>query len=206
MTMRPPINAGRIAWTGENHCLFLEAGPQGPWTAAFTLFRVNHSAHGSGQGLFAVTVPDTAGADTGNFCITDNENLFRWLASDIVAYYGAFKGRPALSHLSYRALSSSQAESMPGGGHRETFEGGGRRVALEWHDLAEPVFLELPPEKTSTKKHEVYGSYITAGRASASIDGRLIPGGVFEKPFFDRKTTTAYLIFAETWIESEAVR
>ena len=85
MTTRQPINPGRIAWTGQNHCLFLEAGPQGPWTGAFTLFHVDHSLHGPGQGVFAVTAPEASSSDPANVCITNNEKLFRWLASEIVA-------------------------------------------------------------------------------------------------------------------------
>lgn len=206
MTTRQPINPGRIAWTGHNHCLFLEAGPQGPWTGAFTLFRVDHSLHGPGQGVFAVTAPEASSFDPANICITNNEKLFRWLASEIVAHFGAFKDRPAFRHLTFLPLSASQAESMPAGGHRETFEGGGRRIALEWQELEEAIFLELPPERTSTKRHEVFGGYITARRAAAFIDGRPVPGSVFEKPFFDRTTTTAYLIFSETWIEPTVIR
>lgn len=202
MIARAAINPGRIFWTGENHCLYLEAGPTGPWTAAFTTFHVKHSPHGSGSGVFALSNPQASGPDQGNLCLSDNEPLFRWLAEQIVSHYGAFKDRPAFRHLAHVPLSSFRQERPRHDAFRESFTSGGRHVTLEWLDLEEPVFLELPPEKTSTRKHEVFGSYVTARAASASIDGRALPGSVFAKPFLGRETTTAYLIFSETWVDT----
>lgn len=200
MTDRAPINTGRIDWAGENHCLYLEAGPDGPWTAAFSVFRIKWSSFGPGTGVMALCRPGATGPDERNFCLSDNEPLFRWLAGDFAVHYGAFKDRPAYETMEFDALQSHDGGHAPGGSYREHFTGTGRDLVLEWRDLRAPVPLQLTPDTTSTGRHEVFGSYVTAGDAGAWFNGRPLDGAVHAKPFLVGETTSAYLIFSESWI------
>jgi len=200
MSDRNPINEGRIAWTGENHCLYLEAGPDGPWTAAFSVFRIKWSPFGAGVGIMALSNPDAKRKHQGNFCLNDNPPLFRWLADDFAVQYAAFRDRCAFKAMSFDALESEHGGHTQDGTYVERFVGAGRTLALEWIDLHDPVHLELPPGKTSTGRHEVFGTYITAGNASARLNDQRLGGAIHTKPFLAGQTTSAYLIFSETWI------
>lgn len=202
MTERAPIHPGAVAWAGENHCLFLEAGPDGPWTGLFSVFRVACSQHGAGQGVIAITEPEADGPTGGNLCLSDNAPLLRWLIADVAAHYGAFKVRPAFSHLRHAALASVTVSRPTPDAYREVLVGAGTTITLDWMDLEPPVFLQLDPARTSTKRHEVYGVYGTARRAEATVNGRRLRGSVFDKPFLGSRTTTAYTIFSEVWIEA----
>jgi len=203
MTDRSPINTGRIDWAGENHCLYLEAGPEGPWTAAFSVFRIKWSPFGPGTGVMALCRPGAEAADSENFCLSDNGRLFRWLAEEFALHYGAFKDRPAFETMAFDALQSQEGGHAPDGSYRERFTGAGRDLTLEWRELRPPVPLQLTPETTSTGRHEVFGSYVTAGNAGARLNGRPLDGAVHAKPFLVGETTSAYLIFSESWIVPE---
>jgi len=200
MTDRSPINTGRIDWAGENHCLYLEAGPEGPWTAAFSVFRIKWSPFGPGTGVMALCRPGAEAAHEENFCLSDNARLFRWLAGEFAVHYGAFKDRPAFETMDFGALHSQEGGHAPDGSYREHFAGTGRDLTLEWHELRAPVPLQLTPGTTSTGRHEVFGAYVTAGNAGAQLNGRPLDGAVHAKPFILGETTSAYLIFSESWI------
>lgn len=204
MKDRPPINTGRIDWAGENHCLYLEAGPDGPWTAAFSVFRIKWSPYGPGTGVMALCRPGAQAPHSENFCLSDNERLFRWLAGEFAAYYGAFKDRPAFETMRFDALQSHEGGHAPDGSYRERFAGAGRDLTLEWRELRAPVPLQLTPGTTSTGRHEVFGTYVTAGSAGAQLNGSPLEGTVQAKPFLVGETTSAYLIFSESWIVPEA--
>ncbi len=201
MKYRAALNPGRIAWTGDNHCLQLEAGPGGPWTALSAVFRVRHSEFGPGQGVFCLAAPDAAEPHEANFCLCDNPALFRWLCRAMLGHYAAFKARPALASMVYGMLERNEVEQNGPARYVESFTGLSQHLVLEWCDLQEPVFLELPPEKTSTKRHEIFGTYVTARRAVARLNGTPLPGETFPKAFLDATSTSAYLIFSETWID-----
>ena len=200
MSDRHPINGGHIAWAGENHCLYLEEGADGPWTAAFSVFRIKWSPFGAGTGVMALCHPDAEGEDDSNFCLTDNARLFRWLADEFAVHYAAFRDRRAFETMRFGALDSVQGANGQDSSYVERFVGAGHRLELEWSDLHDPVHLELPPDKSSTGRHEIFGTYITAGNASARLDDQRLRGAIHTKPFLDRHTTSAYLIFSETWV------
>ena len=92
---------GTVEWSGENPGISLKATPDGPFVALASFFRVVLSPHGRGHALMLLQSPqdEKPGA---NYCLHDNENLARYLVSDFVSHFGAWKGLPGLKSMTYR--------------------------------------------------------------------------------------------------------
>ena len=43
MPIAPPLNPGKVDWTGENPGILLKDGPDGPFTAMALFFRIVYS-------------------------------------------------------------------------------------------------------------------------------------------------------------------
>ena len=101
---------GSVEWSGENPGISLKETPDGPFVALASFFRVVLSPHGRGHALVLAQSPQDAAppADRINVCLTDNEPLARYLVADFLSHFGAWKGLPGLSGLTYRPLESVQ--------------------------------------------------------------------------------------------------
>ena len=90
--------SGTVEWSGENPGISLKETADGPFVTLASFFRVVLSPHGRGHALVLLQSPQQAGAP-GNVCLHDNEKLARYLVSDFVSHFGAWKGLPGLSGL-----------------------------------------------------------------------------------------------------------
>ena len=140
---------GTVEWSGENPGISLKATPDGPFVALASFFRVVLSPHGRGHALMLLQSPqdEKPGA---NYCLHDNEKLARYLVSDFVAHFGAWKGLPGLKSMTYRALDSVAASGDPASTYHETVKSGDLTVQLTWSGLGAPFCFALPPEKSAT--------------------------------------------------------
>src|ERR671929_2291827 len=103
---RPPINPNPIDWSGENPGITLKASPEGETTCLVSFFRVVVSPHGPGHAVFVLTDPSgRGGGEAVNACFADNEPLARYLLSDFVSHFAAWRGIPALEGLPFRAAA-----------------------------------------------------------------------------------------------------
>ena len=102
---------GTVEWSGENPGISLKETPDGPFVALASFFRVVLSPHGRGHALVLMQSPQDAKGP--NFCFHDNEKLARYLVSDFVSHFGAWKGLPGLQGLTYRPLDSVAASGDP---------------------------------------------------------------------------------------------
>ena len=98
---------GTIEWSGENPSVSLKETPDGPFVELASFFRVVLSPHGRGHALVLLQAPQDPKGQ--NFCFHDNEKLARYLVSDFVSHFGAWRGLPGLQGLTYRPLDSVAA-------------------------------------------------------------------------------------------------
>jgi hypothetical protein len=139
-------------------------------------------------------------AEKANYCLTDNEALARYLVSDFVSNFGAFKGIAGLGNLIYRRLDSVEASGDPTSTYAETVKAGDLTVRLTWSGLGEPFCFALPPDKSATGKHHMPSLFVGCRDATVTVNGLTLPGKPVPREIAGRTITTAMLAFSETWI------
>ncbi|MCI0705515.1 MAG: hypothetical protein L0241_31025 [Planctomycetia bacterium] len=203
--MAEPINfAGNVDWSGENPGISLKEKPDGPFIALASFFRVVLSPHGRGHALVLLQSPQEANppADRANICFHDNEPLARYLVSEFVSYFGAWKGQPGLANLVYRKLDRVEAAGDPASTYTETVTSGDLVVRLTWSGLSKPFCFALPPDKSATGKHHMPSLFVPCADATITVNGRVLPGKPVPREIAGHSLTTAMLAFSETWIRA----
>jgi hypothetical protein len=200
----PIVFAGTVEWSGENPGISLKESPDGPFVTLASFFRVVLSPHGRGHALVLLRSPHEANApaERGNYCLTDNEALARYLVSDFVSNFGAFKGLPSLGSLVYRRLDSVEPSGDPASTYTETVRAGDLHVRLTWSGLGEPFCFALPPDKSATGRHHMPSLFVGCRDATITVNGRTLPGKPVPRDIAGRTITTAMLAFSETWIRA----
>ena len=191
---------GTVEWSGENPGISLKESPDGPFVALASFFRVVLSPHGRGHALVLMQAPqDPKGA---NFCFHDNEKLARYLVSDFISHFGAWKGLPGLQGLTYRKLDSVAASGDPASTYSETVKAGDTTAVLTWSGLGTPFCFALPPDKSATGKHSMPSLFVPCQNATITVNGKVLPGKPAPREMAGHKFSTAMLAFSETWIRS----
>jgi hypothetical protein len=193
---------GTVDWSGENPGISLKERPDGPFVTLASFFRVVLSPHGRGHALVLLQSPQDANppADRANYCFNDNEKLARYLVSDFVAHFGAFKGQAGLQGLQYRRLDSVATSGDAASKYVETVKADDLTVTLTWGGLDKPFCFALPPDKSATGRHHMPSLFVSSNDASVTVNGRLLPGKTATREFAGRTIATAMLAFSETWI------
>jgi hypothetical protein len=195
---------GKVEWSGENPGISLKEDPAGPFTTLASFFRVVLSPHGRGHALVLLLSPQDAAppADRPNLCLTDNEALARWLVSDYVAHFGAWRGLPGLQGLAYRRLDSVSTTGDAIARYGETVRAGDMTVALEWSGLGTPFCFALPPGLSATGKHHMPSLFVGCETATVTVNGTKRPGAPIPREIAGHRISTAMLAFSETWIRA----
>jgi hypothetical protein len=195
---------GTVDWSGENPGISLKATPDGPFVALASFFRIVLSPHGRGHALVLLQSPQEAAppAERGNFCLHDNEALARYLVTDFVAHFGAFKGLAALAGLVFRPLDRVEASGDPRSTYGETVQSGDLTVGLTWSGLGEPFCFALPPERSATGRHHMPSLFVGCQQATVTVNGRALPGQPVPREMAGHTITTAMLAFSETWVRA----
>ena len=203
MPILPEINPGRVDWSGENPGILLKKEADGPFSAMALFFRINYSPAGRGHALLLFEDPqdECNTANVRNVMISDNRALANYLIDNFIVKLAAFSGAPA-----FKAMQHIDATNVVSDGdHRkvytETITTADFVVELEWAELGEPVALELSPDLTGPKDREMYTLLVESKKAAIRIDGKALPGEPAPRVQAGIETTTAFLYFAETWIE-----
>jgi hypothetical protein len=200
----PIVFPGTVEWSGENPGISLKEKPDGPFVSLASFFRVVLSPHGRGHALVLLQSPQDANppADRANYCLHDNERLARYLVSDFVSHFGAWKGLPGLGSLIYRPLDSVEESGDPASSYSETVKAGDLTVLLTWSDLGEPFCFALPPDKSATSKHHMPSLFVGCRDATITVNGRALPGKPVPREIAGQTITTAMLAFSETWVRA----
>jgi hypothetical protein len=197
----PILFPGTVEWSGENPGISLKTDPDGPFTTLASFFRVMLSPHGRGHALVLLENPQQNGAP-GNVVLTDNEPLARYLISEFVSYFGAWRGLPGLAGITYRKLDSVAASGDPSSSYTETVKAGELTVALNWSGLGAPFCFALTPMQSATSKHCMPSLFVGCDSATITVNGRTLPGKPAPRDVVGRHISTAMLAFSETWIRA----
>jgi hypothetical protein len=202
MPIAPAINPGKVDWSGENPGILLKEDPEGPFTAMALFFRIVYSPAGRGHALLLYEKPDVAESlpAVRNVMLHDNEPLARYLMANFIGKLAAFAGAPAYGAVQYLAVDSVRSEGDPRSRYAEVITAPGLEVRLDWDELGAPVALELPPEETGPKEHEMFTLLIESRKAAILVNGTPLPGRPARRVQAGIETTTAFLYFSETWI------
>ena len=193
--MTSPIHPGAVAWTGENPGIYLKDTQDGPWTGLMTFFRIMWSPHGRGHG---VLLPEVR-----NFCITDNEPLAKYLVADFFSNFMSFRVSPGIKAITYLPLTEVRREGDTRTTYREVVKSKDFEVVMTWGQLGAPYAVDMPPEKGPTKVHEMYSLFVDSADAGVTVNGTPLRGKVMVRDFADTKKPTAFLAFAESWMEKK---
>lgn len=201
MSTTSPVNPNRVEWSGENPGIYLKDTEDGPWLTLALFFRVTTSPHGSGRGIVVLANPDkAAGVEANNFCVTNNETLMRYLIQDYAQHFATFKGKPGLPAMTYLKMSAAETGGDGISGHTESMRGGNKSVELQWSGFRKPHCVDVPPAQSGTGKHQMYSLFVHCDQGRVLVDGKALPGKVFDRPFLGGTGSTAFLAFAETWL------
>ena len=203
--MAEPVNfAGNVDWSGENPGISLKEKPDGPFIALASFFRVVLSPHGRGHALVLMQSPQDANppAERANICLHDNEPLARYLVSEFVSFFGAWRDLPGLADLAYRKLDKVEATGDPASSYSETVVAGRDTVRLTWSGLGKPFCFALPPDKSATGKHHMPSLFVPCADATIEMNGRVLPGKPVPREMAGHQLTTAMLAFSETWVRA----
>jgi hypothetical protein len=77
---------------------------------------------------------------------------------------------------------------------------GDLQVQMTWKDLQPPMAIEVGPDASATKQHDMYAVFLEARDAHITINGMALPGQVVDRQFFGRTMSTAFLALSETWV------
>jgi hypothetical protein len=200
----PIVFPGTVEWSGENPGILLKEASDGPFVALASFLRVVLSPHGGGHALVLLQSPQDASppAERGNFCLHDNEPLARYLVTEFVAHFGAFKGLAGLGGLTYEPLDSVAAAGDPASSYSETVRAGDLTVRLAWSGLGKPFCFALPPDRSATGRHYMPSLFVGCREATVSVNGRTLPGKPVPREIAGHSITTAMLAFSETWIRA----
>ena len=200
----PIVFPGTVEWSGENPGISLKEKADGPFVALASFFRVVLSPHGRGHALVLLQSPQDANppAERANYCFHDNEKLARYVVSDFVSHFGAWRGLAGLSGLQYRKLDTVEASGDPASSYSETVKAGDHTVRLTWSGLGKPFCFALPPDKSATGAHTMPSLFVGCQDATITVNGRTLAGKPVPREIAGHTITTAMLAFSETWLKA----
>ena len=135
-----------------------------------------------------------------NICVSENDDLTRWLVETFVTQFGAFRGFPALAAMEFLPLTHVASAGDAITSYSETVRSNDLEVRLDWDGLGTPFAAELPVERSATGRHEMFSTFVEAERASIIVNGRTLEGRPYPRDFHGRQTSSAFLAFSETWV------
>lgn len=187
------IRPGEVAWSGDNSGIYLKHHADGDYVTRASYFRVTWSPHGTGNVLVLLSGPTNA-------CLHDNEVLARWLVDDFARHFPQFRSSREMERLDYARLDAHESTGDAAGGIRERFRAAGHEINLRWAPAGAAFFIDLPPERSATGRHEMYSLFFDVWEASVHLDGRRLPGVVTERELHGRRAPTSFLALSETWV------
>lgn len=202
MSERIPVNPGEVEWSGDNPGIYLRHHVDGPWTSLAVLFNIVYSPHGRGFAMIVLGDPDVAGGfpEARNACITDNEEMTRYLIRDYLSKFPSFRGQAGLEAMSWHALDRVERSGDMKASWTETAHAEGLALSMTWRTLGEPFPVEVAPENCATGAHDMYSVFFEAADAGITINDQPLDGKVTDRLFFGRQMSTAFLAVSETWV------
>lgn len=198
-----PVHPGKVDWTGENPGIYLKEDPAGPWTGLMCFFRIVYSPHGLGHGVVVLDEPNVEQGlpHASNFCISDNEPLARYLVANYFSSFASFRVSPGIKALSYLPATHVERGGDTRSRYWEVVRSADLEVRMTWEGLGTPYAVDMPADRGPTKKHDMYSVFLDASDANVTINGRPLRGRVVERDFAGQRKSSAFLAFAESWLQ-----
>ena len=200
MPDRPVNNPGRVLIAGENHIVRLQSEADGSDAALFNHFRLRLSPHGPGHAVFVLADPNAA--DPRNACYTDNSALARWLLDWYLRRSPLYRDLIGLVDLPLVTAGAFTCVDELPRRWTETVRAGDVTVRAVWKDLATPFHVERLAQPGEQDAMDVFSVLMSASEGSLAIEGQRIPGVVFPRQVGSQPITSAFLAFAESWVEA----
>ena len=186
------VDSNKVRLTGENSFLRLSEEAEVAPTVSASHWRIIHSPRGPGSVLFIVS--ELTGGEARIY--SDNIDMARWLQDGVQASMGdQYSGDiPVIDAEFWRSGSTLTYWTE----HIESRE---EYIALTWYDLGEPVMMANRPGERAGQPHGVYSLLIPAGRAQATINGRVVRGKAHPRLLDGESTviSTCCVALSETW-------
>ena len=200
---RTAVNPGAVEWSGENPGIYLKSDPNKDYSVVAVFFRIVLSPHGRGLGAIVLGAPASAAAypEAPNFCLTDNRTMTEYLITNFVSKFPTFAGQEGLDAMSWHDVTDSKQDNrnMPHS-FSEELVSEAVRLQMTWKGIKAPMAVEVGPEASATKAHDMYAVFAEATDASITINGTNLPGEVATRQFFGQIMSTAFLALSETWV------
>ena len=200
---RTAVNPGTVEWSGENPGIYLKNDPNKDYSVVAVFFRIVLSPHGRGVGAIVLGAPASATAypEAPNFCLTDNRPMMEYLIANFVSKFPTFAGQKGLDAMSWYDVTDSKQDNrnMPHS-FSEELVSEAIRLQMSWKGIKAPMAVEVGPDASATKAHDMYAVFAEATDASITINGTNLPGNVATRQFFGQTMSTAFLALSETWV------
>ena len=200
---RIPVNPGSVEWSGENPGIYLKSETDGDYSVLALFFRIVLSPHGQGIGAIILGDPNTAAGypDVPNLCLTDNRPMMQYLLDNFASKFPTLIGRAGVDAMSWHDVTSNKQnnQTMPHS-YSEELIASDVRIQMTWKDLQPPIAIEVGPNESATKAHDMYSVFLEATDARITINGAALQGQVVDRQFFGRTMSTAFLALSETWV------
>jgi hypothetical protein len=200
---RTPVNQGSVEWSGENPGIYLKLDPDGDYSVVALFFRIVLSPHGRGVGAIILGEPDTAAGypEVPNLCLTDNRPMMKYLLDNFASKFPTLVGRTGVDAMTWHDVTSNKQDNhnMPHS-YSEELTAGDITLQMSWKDLQAPMAIEVGPNESATKAHDMYAVFLEATDAQITINGTALQGQVVDRQFFGRTMSTAFLALSETWV------
>lgn len=193
-----------VIFAGENPGLTLHHTGSDAIVVAASYWRCTYSAHGEGNALVIWADPAASGLAAplaAPAIYTDNIGVGRLVTDRFTQYFGSFRDR------GFAAVEPKHARFFQQGDgsrlHRvactatddTTFE-------LVWRDVLDAQFLRAP-NAFGGVGYEVNTVICPCAGAEVRVNGAEIPGEVRLTDNGGRRSSSAFLAFAESWIETQ---
>ena len=200
---RAPVNPGSVEWSGENPGIYLKLDPDGDYSVVALFFRIVLSPHGRGVGAIILGEPDTAAGypEVPNLCLTDNRLMMKYLLDNFASKFPTLVGRAGVDAMTWHDVTSNKQHNrnMPNS-YSEELTADNITLQMSWKDLQAPMAIEVGPNESATKAHDMYAVFLEATDAQITINGTALQGQVADRQFFGRRMSTAFLALSETWV------
>ena len=200
---RVPVNQGMVEWSGENPGIYLKSDPDGDYSVVALFFRIVLSPHGRGVGAIILGDPDTPSGypEVPNLCLTDNRPMMEYLIENFASKFPTLVGKAGVQAMSWFDVTDSHQDNrnMPHS-YSERLCADDLQLQMTWKNLKAPMAVEVGPNESATKAHDMYAVFLEAADARITINGSALPGQVVDRQFFGQTMSTAFLALSETWV------
>lgn len=195
-----------VIFTGENPGLSLFGSGSGGLIAAASYWRGTYSAHGEGNTLVLWLDLDAAGVGEGTLTAiySDNAPLARFVTDTLTQHFGDFqnKGFSSVAPEPARFFQESDSRRY----HRVVAHTDTHRIELDWREVRDYQQVIGSDLALGGRSFELATVICPCAEATIIFDGMQVQGEVRPTERDGRPQSSAFLAFAESWVDNGPVQ